>query len=202
MLFPAVWSALKSWPVDNRFADGEHVTVSTFAVMAHLSLAWSGWTRLPWMALRLASMLTLRPRFHAALATALFEELLNTVVALSFRVTESETNVSAPERDPTSLATAWGSLVAEGLLVLVLAAGTSLGDWFETRRTGSEMASQGAFVAAREDLLARAAASWRDLAASHGRVDLGDAARAVEWLPRVDLAGLAFAEMAEVTARV
>lgn len=40
------------------------------------------------------------------------------------------------------------------------------------------------------------------MAAPHGWVDLGNAARAVQRLSRVDFAGLAFAEMAEVVARV
>lgn len=110
--------------------------------------------------------------------------------------------MSTAEGYSATLTTAWCSLIAEGLLVLILAAGTSLGDWFQARRTASKMARQGTLMATLQHLQARTAASWRNLAASYGWFDLGYAARAVEWLSRVDFAGLAFAEMAEVIARV
>ena len=86
-------------------------------------------------------MLALFPGFHAALTTTFFEELLDTGEALSFRMTESQTNMSTSEGNSTTLPTAWGSLIAEGLLILILAAGTSLGDWFQARRAASKMAS-------------------------------------------------------------
>jgi hypothetical protein len=86
-------------------------------------------------------MLALCPGFHAALTTTFFKELLDTGETLSFRMTESQTNMSTSERNSTTLSTAWGPLIAEGLLVLILAAGTSLGDWFQARRAGPEMAS-------------------------------------------------------------
>jgi len=59
LVLPAFWSALEGWAIDDRFADGQDVAVSTFAVVAHLGLARSGWTRFARMALCLASMLTL-----------------------------------------------------------------------------------------------------------------------------------------------
>lgn len=51
LVLPTVWSALQGWAIDDGFADGEHVAVSTFAVVAHLGLTRSCGTRLPRVAL-------------------------------------------------------------------------------------------------------------------------------------------------------
>lgn len=172
------------------------------AVVSHLGLTWRIRTRLAWMAVSLASMLAACSRLHASLAAALFHELLDRREALALWMADFLANVAAFQWDAARLSAAGWILRAVHSFSRLLAAPAGLGHRLQTRRAISKMAAERTLVATGIDLLARPRASWRELSAFHWWISLGNTARAVEWLTRVDFARLAGAKMAKVVADV
>ena len=199
---PAFCVAVQRLSVLDRLADGEHEAVPTLAVVSHLGLTWRIRTRLAWMAVSLASVLAACSRLHASLAAALFHELLDRREALALRMADFLADVAAFQREAAWLSAARRILRAVNSFSRLLAAPAGLGHRLQTWRAVAEMAGERTLVAAGMDLLARPRASWRELSALHGWISLGNTARAVERLTRVDFARLAGAKMAKVVADV
>lgn len=110
-------------------------------------------------------------------------------------------DVPAPQREPTGLTTVWSLGVAVSL-GLFLTTDASLRSWLEAGRAAAQVALERAAVTAREGRWARPSAGWLLLAALDRRVQLCSTARTVQGLSRVDAAGLAEAQVAEVVAGV
>lgn len=153
------------------------------------------------MAISLASVLAAGSWLHASLAAAFLHQFLNRSEALALRVADLLADVAALEREATWLSAAWCVLRAV-IVKGFLAAAACLGYAFHARRAVAKVAAERTAVTTCLWLQARPVASRRQLATLHRWVGLGNSTWAVERLPRVDLAGLAGAKMAEVVADV
>lgn len=112
-ILPAIGRALQGRAIGDRLADNQKKSVSAFAIVAHLCLTSDGRAGSSGMARRLATMKAISPGFHAALATALLQELLDARDALTLGVADALADVTASERHSTRRAAAWSSLVAK-----------------------------------------------------------------------------------------
>lgn len=147
-------------------------------------------------------MTALRLDFEAALATAVKKKVFLAFEALASRVAHLLALVSAAELRFADLAAVWSALVAENVGHELLTAVAKPRYRLETRRTVARVAEHRAGMLTWQFLLARAFARGERHATLDGRVKLGNAARAEEWLSRDVLAGGAEADVAEFCALV
>ena len=146
--------------------------MTAFAIMAHLSIAWSAWTVMTRMAQRLASMWTSLSWLHASLTTPIEHKIINRLKASSLWMANFLTNVTASHWNGTSLSTVWTSWVAVRFLISLFSTDTCLSNWLQARWTSSKMAFQCTHMSTIEFFLARPLASWLNLTTFDWRIHL------------------------------
>lgn len=152
LLLPAFSGAVKRLSVFNGLANGEHIPLSTFAIMSNFCLAFDIRTAAARVAGSLASVLTSFELLHASLSTTFFHLFLTQFIicwifeALAFRMTDFLANVATSKRKSALLSTIWSLSVTIHLLLGLLAAIANLRNRLQTWWTRAKMASQRAFV--------------------------------------------------------
>ena len=200
---PAGGVAVERLSILVRVADGHDPSVATLAVVPHLGLTRSGRAVLSRMALGLAPMRTVLAQLVASLATAMFHQFLEAFEALALLMTDFLADVAAFQREAALSTTRGSGLVAKDVVKALLSTSTGLCNEFHTLWAVAKMAADWTLVTTfLMNLLTRTIASRLNLPASHWRIDFSCTTRTEERLSRVDLAGLARSDVAEVITLV